>query len=77
MDADKVANAGLAFKIINKARTREQSGLCTFRQMEFFDRLGAGTKKRMGLDDCELAFLTRERATRLQREQLAYWRNKK
>ena len=77
VDADKVANAGLAFKIINKARTREQSGLCTFRQMEFFDRLGAGTKKRMGLDDCELAFLTRERATRLQREQLAYWRNKK
>jgi superfamily II DNA or RNA helicase len=77
IDGTKVATAGLAFKIINKARSREQHGLCTFRQMEFFDRLGEATKRRMGLDESNLAFLTRERATKLQREQLAYWRSKK
>jgi superfamily II DNA or RNA helicase len=67
IDAAKVQTAGLAFQLIKKAQTREKLGLCTLRQMEFFEK--AGYKN--------VAFWTREHATQLQRQRFARFRAKR
>lgn len=67
IDDAKVKTAGLAFQLIKKAEARERLGLCTFRQMQFFERLGYQNA----------AFMTREEATRKQRAQLARWAEKR
>lgn len=67
IDAAKVRTAGLAYKIIQKSQAREKLGLCTFRQMSFFEKMGYK----------DVAFWTREHATQLQRARFKRWSKKK
>ncbi|MDP1580995.1 MAG: DEAD/DEAH box helicase [Candidatus Didemnitutus sp.] len=67
IDQSKVLTAGLAFKLIQKAKTREAHGLCTFRQMTFFEKQGYQ----------DVAYWTKKHATTLQRQRFKRWANKK